>query len=1032
MLVVVAAVLLAYNANQGLPFVPTFELKVDTPNAARLVVGNEVREGGFRVGQVTKIEPVRATAGDAAPQLTLQARQVRRRRCPSDTTVAHPPALGARPEVRRARARQVARRRCRRARRSRTRADAVGARARRLLLDLRRAARARTSTATSTTSAPRSPAAARRSTARSAPLPELLGDLAAGHAHARRTPTTRLVRLLRRDRRRRAGPRAGRRRRSRAASPRMADTFEALSRDPAGAAARRSRASPGDAAGRHRRRCRDTRPFLRRLAAISDEIQGTARELRASAAGRQPRAAPPARRCCRRLPAFTERPRGHAARAARRSPSRRRPTSRSRGLTDTMQTLNPTLRWVGPHVTVCNYFNYCWTYLADHISDEDATGTVQRVQVKLAPLEQEQLAGVVRRAGARQRRRRRSRPATRCSATPRHFHAQPYGARGRRAAATPTASPASAATPSAWRPASPANAQHRPRRAHARQPGPDVQGPRRGCPRARPSPPSRRHRAAGGPVKRSREAAASASPSALAVIVVAIVVTYLGFTKDVPFVNEPYEIKAAFRDTSGINAGSPVRIAGVEVGKVTERRARRARARSSATRDDRDQRQRPADPRRRDGEDPPADLPRGQLLRRPRSPARRARGEMDDGDDDPRRPDRQPGPVRPGPRGAEERRARRPAPGRSPSSARRRTRAARRRSTSRCRDQPAAYSFTAIVAEALLGKRPATSATSSATAAHVAGALDEPRARCATLITDFNTTAARARRPRGRRCAPPSASCRARCAPRTPALDALNDAFPDVRRFARDARPGRALARARRSTRRCRSSAAARPRRRARAAAALAARPAQPRRRRWRSVAEAARRRCSSELRALSSCTTNVLVPFGDDKIARQGVPDARARSTRTSPSSCPASPARAARSTPTASGSRSSGTGGAETLNLGNGLFGTVAEPIVGVNPPPIRNAPAAAARRARARRRSRRTCARSRRARRRSSTRTAPASRTRESQGAGAPRSRSLRARAEAQGLGHQGARPRDHARRDPQDRLQERARPRSSRAR
>ena len=54
-----------------------------------------------------------------------------------------------------------------------------------------------------------------------------------------------------------------------------------------------------------------------------------------------------------------------------------------------MKTLNPTLRWAGPHVTVCNYFTYFWTNIADHISDEDATGTVQRVQVKLAPLEQE-------------------------------------------------------------------------------------------------------------------------------------------------------------------------------------------------------------------------------------------------------------------------------------------------------------------------------------------------------------------------------------------------------------------------------------------------------------------------------------------------------------------------------------------------------------------------------------------------------------------------------------------------------------------
>ncbi|HEV2820654.1 MAG TPA: MlaD family protein, partial [Solirubrobacteraceae bacterium] len=53
----------------------------------------------------------------------------------------------------------------------------------------------------------------------------------------------------------------------------------------------------------------------------------------------------------------------------------------------------------------------------------------------------------------------------------------------------------------------------------------------------------------------------------LAVIIVA---SYLGFTKDIPFVNPPFEIQAAFEDSSGIRPDSPVRIAGVEVGKVTE------------------------------------------------------------------------------------------------------------------------------------------------------------------------------------------------------------------------------------------------------------------------------------------------------------------------------------------------------------------------------------------------------------------------------------------------------------------------------
>ena len=49
-LVVLVAVFLSYNANQGLPFVPTYTLKVEAPSAANLVRGNEVRIGGTRVG----------------------------------------------------------------------------------------------------------------------------------------------------------------------------------------------------------------------------------------------------------------------------------------------------------------------------------------------------------------------------------------------------------------------------------------------------------------------------------------------------------------------------------------------------------------------------------------------------------------------------------------------------------------------------------------------------------------------------------------------------------------------------------------------------------------------------------------------------------------------------------------------------------------------------------------------------------------------------------------------------------------------
>src|SRR5439155_1619640 len=56
-LVTIVAVFLAYNANQGLPFVPTYELKAEIPGGENLVKGNEVRVGGFRVGIVSKIDP---------------------------------------------------------------------------------------------------------------------------------------------------------------------------------------------------------------------------------------------------------------------------------------------------------------------------------------------------------------------------------------------------------------------------------------------------------------------------------------------------------------------------------------------------------------------------------------------------------------------------------------------------------------------------------------------------------------------------------------------------------------------------------------------------------------------------------------------------------------------------------------------------------------------------------------------------------------------------------------------------------------
>src|SRR3954464_1896515 len=59
-LIVIVSVFLAYNANSGLPFVPTYNLRAQLPGGANLVPGNEIRIGGFAVRGADRIGPGRA------------------------------------------------------------------------------------------------------------------------------------------------------------------------------------------------------------------------------------------------------------------------------------------------------------------------------------------------------------------------------------------------------------------------------------------------------------------------------------------------------------------------------------------------------------------------------------------------------------------------------------------------------------------------------------------------------------------------------------------------------------------------------------------------------------------------------------------------------------------------------------------------------------------------------------------------------------------------------------------------------------
>ena len=71
-LITIVAVFLAYNANTGLPFVPTYRVSVQVPDADSLVKGNDVRVGGIRVGTVESVEPVLHENGAATAKVNLK------------------------------------------------------------------------------------------------------------------------------------------------------------------------------------------------------------------------------------------------------------------------------------------------------------------------------------------------------------------------------------------------------------------------------------------------------------------------------------------------------------------------------------------------------------------------------------------------------------------------------------------------------------------------------------------------------------------------------------------------------------------------------------------------------------------------------------------------------------------------------------------------------------------------------------------------------------------------------------------------
>ena len=353
-------------------------------------------------------------------------------------------------------------------------------RARRRLQDVRRARPARHRRRTCRASATRSPAAASDLGRTLEELPRFFEHLepvmrnAVGPGHRARAAS--FKRARRRRPRRGAGLQAARRavhRRWPTRSRRSAATR------------RRSRTRSRSRRRRWTRRSRLPRPAAvpRPTSTASRTRLSPARprELRARAADRSTSAIKVGTRCSSARRSSTTSCARRSTRSAS-SPSSRAPTPRCAGSTATVDTLNPQLRFYGPYVTVCNCWNYFFTYLGRALlrARPDRHRAARAAQLRRR--QQDDGVGSIG--------RRRARPTARTPTGRRRSSSthQPYGARDRRQGNAdceagqrgyPSATPRSLAPSSTASTVDPRT----PRRA-----GPDVHRPRRTCRRARRSP----------------------------------------------------------------------------------------------------------------------------------------------------------------------------------------------------------------------------------------------------------------------------------------------------------------------------------------------------------------------------------------------------------------------------------------------------------------------------------------------------------------------------------------------------------------
>jgi ABC-type transporter Mla subunit MlaD len=375
-LIAVVAVFLAYNANQGLPFVPTTQLKLRVSNGANLLPGNEIREGGARIGVVDDMKPIRLPDGTVGAEASVKIDKTAGD-IPRDTTLNLRPrsVLGLKyVELNRGRSKEML-----------EDGETIPPDQVSYPVDLddynrmfdQRTRRAVQRNLEGFGNALSGRGASLNETIRT--LPRFLGHLAPV-AEVLADDRTQLARFLKEagDVTRVIAPVADRYAHSFEAG---ADTFEAWSRYPDRLRATIRGNAPTMRVGI--RSFRVQRPFLADTARFSRALRSAARVMPSTLPGVTD-ALQTGTPVQRRLPEMNENLRSTLG-ALQELAEDDRTIYALRGVTRLVDIVHPLIRFAGPYITVCNYWNYSWTNVSEHLTEPDPTGGSQRTLLNQAP-----------------------------------------------------------------------------------------------------------------------------------------------------------------------------------------------------------------------------------------------------------------------------------------------------------------------------------------------------------------------------------------------------------------------------------------------------------------------------------------------------------------------------------------------------------------------------------------------------------------------------------------------------------------------